>query len=237
MAKTVLAQESGGEVATTAAACAEQVTAYFTGVFDEVERLQERLAAVCAVAGVGADDVTRVALPLTRDMLARHPLYGGGFVAAPGFLADRHLYLGWWQGDDQQLLAQRAAPSTGDPFDYSRMEWYRTPVATGRRHVTGPFVDYVCCDEYILTATAPVLVDGRAAGVVGADTLLETFESLMLPVVRAAGATLVNHFHRVVVSADPRIPAGRLIDADTYGTAVPCGDLPLTVLADPASRR
>lgn len=231
MAEAGLARESGGSVTTTAETCAEQVTAYFTGVFDEVAQLQEQLAAVCAVEGVGAADVTEVALPLTRDMLARHPLYGGGFVAAPGFLADRHLYLGWWQGDDQALLAQRAAPSTGDPFDYSRMEWYRTPVATGRRHITGPFVDYVCCDEYILTATAPVVINGRAAGVVGADTLLETFEALMLPVFRTAGATLVNHYRRVVISADPRIPAGRLIDVERRGIAIPCGDLPLTVLA------
>lgn len=76
-----------------------------------------------------------------------------------------------------------------------------------------------------------MLVHGQAVGVVGADTLLETFESLTLPVVAEAGATLVNHYHRVVVSADPRVPTGRLVDPGDYATAVSCADLPLTVLA------
>lgn len=214
------------------AECAERVTAYFTEILGEVDLLRERLTEACTGERPTAADVTEVALPLTREMLARHPLYGGGFVAAPGFLADQHLYLAWWQGDDRQLLAQSAVPSSGDPVDYSRIEWFRVPVATGQVHVTGPFVDYVCSDEYILTATAPVLVDGRPAGVVGADTLLEAFESMMLPAVRAAGATLVNHYRRVVVSADPRIPTGRLVDTADYAVSVPCGDLPLTVLAD-----
>jgi hypothetical protein len=211
------------------------VTAYFEGVFAEVDALRLRLAEVCAGGDVTAATVSEAALPLTRDMLSRLPLYGGGFVAAPGFLSDQHLYLAWWQGDDRQLLAQAAVPSFGDPVDYSRLEWYRGPATTGRRHVTGPYVDFVCCDEYILTATVPVVVDGRTVGVVGADTLLETFESLMLPAVRSAGATLVNGYHRVVVSADPRIPTGRLVDPDDYAVSAPCGDLPLVVLASGGS--
>lgn len=232
MKESALAQQSRAASATPAiTACVEQITTYFSTVFDEIAVLQERLTELVAGAAVTAADVTDVALPLTESMLARHPLYGGGFVAAPGFLADHHLYLAWWQGDDQQLLAKRAAPGSGDLFDYSRMEWYRTPMSTGRGHITGPFVDYVCSDEYILTATAPVMVGDVPAGVVGADTLLETFESLMLPAVRTADATLVNHYRRVVISADPRVPAGRLVDVDEYDVEVPCGDLPLTVLA------
>lgn len=234
MKESVLTDRAGRRSAPPAVVeCAERISAYFTTVFEEISILQERLTAVVARTDVTAADVTDVALPLTEAMLARHPLYGGGFVAAPGFLADHHLYLAWWQGDDQQLLAKRAAPGSGDLFDYSRMEWYRTPVSTGRGHITGPFVDYVCSDEYILTATAPVMVGDAPAGVVGADTLLETFESLMLPAVSAADAILVNHYRRVVISADPRIPAGRLIDTDEYAVEVPCGELPLSVLAGP----
>lgn len=232
MEESVLTQQASSASAPAAITeCADHVTAYFTTVFDEIAVLQDRLTDLVAGADITAADVTDVALPLTEAMLSRHPLYGGGFVAAPGFLADHHLYLAWWQGDDQRLLAKRAAPGSGDLFDYSRMEWYRTPVSTGRGHVTGPFVDYVCSDEYILTATAPVMVGDTPAGVVGADTLLETFESLMLPAVRAVDAILVNHYRRVVISADPRIPAGRLIDVDEYAVEAPCGNLPLTILA------
>ncbi|NHA01002.1 hypothetical protein G5V59_16965 [Nocardioides sp. W3-2-3] len=178
---------------------------------------------------LAAADVVEAAYPLTRDLLGRLPLFGGGFVAAPGFLADHHLYLAWWQGEEQQLLAQSTVSGSGDPLDYSRFEWFRTPLETGRAHVTGPFVDYVCSDEYMLTTTAPVYVGGEMVGVVGADTLLDTFESLMLGAVREAGATVVNQARRVVLSADPRIPPGRLVEPAEFAGTIPCGDLPLTV--------
>ena len=69
------------------------------------------------------------------------------------------------------------------------------------------------------------------AGVVGADTLLEVFESLMLPTLQEAGCTLINHHDRVVVSADPWRPAGRLVDRTAYATAVDCPGTPFTIVA------
>lgn len=213
-----------------AVACAREIEDYFGSVVAELDQLRDGLTEVCARERLSAADLVEAAYPLTREMLGRLPLFGGGFVAAPGFLADHHLYLAWWQGEEQQLLAQSTVSGSGDPLDYSRFEWWRTPLETGRAHVTGPFVDYVCSDEYMLTTTAPVLVEGKVVGVVGADTLLDTFESLMLDAVRAAGATVVNQAHRVVLSADPRVPPGRLVTPGEHGGTIRCGDLPLTVL-------
>jgi hypothetical protein len=76
-----------------------------------------------------------------------------------------------------------------------------------------------------------VVVDGRFAGVVGADTLLEVFESLMLPAAKEAGASVINHHDRVVVSSDPRVPTGRLVERTAYDVAVPCAGTPFTVVA------
>ena len=42
---------------------------------------------------------------------------------------------------------------------------------TGTRHLTGPYVDYVCTDDYTITVTTPVRVDGEMVGVVGTDAL------------------------------------------------------------------
>ncbi|MBM9459972.1 PDC sensor domain-containing protein [Nocardioides sp. zg-536] len=233
--------EESGPVRAAARACAREIEDYFSRVVAELDVLAERLVDVCAGVGTGATgerptaaDIVAVAGPPTRAMLHRLPLFGGGFVAAPGFLADQHLYLAWWQGEEQQLLAQSTVSGSGDPLDYSRLEWFHRPIATGRVHVTGPYVDYVCSDESMLTTTTPVLVAGAAVGVVGADTLLDTFESLMLPAVRAAGATVVNQANRVVLSADPRVPPGRLVagpaQAGEQPGVVPCRGLPLTVL-------
>lgn len=213
------------------ARCAETVSAFFAGIYDELRVLDARVVEVCASgAPVTAAAVSEAIWEPTREMLGRHPLLGGGFVAATGFLADHRQYLAWWQGDNRHLLAQSVGPWTGDPVDYGRQEWFRVPERTGAPHVAGPYVDYVCSDEYVLTTTAPVTVGGRMAGLVGADTLLEVFESLMLPAARDAGATIVNHHDRVVVSADPRLPAGRLVDRAAYAAAVECPGTPLTVI-------
>lgn len=226
-------QPAGGASTDPAAIdrCAESVAGYFAGIHADLRGLQQCVLDVCAARGpVTADAVSRAALEPTRSMMARHPVLGGGFVAAPGFLADHHLYLAWWQGDNRQLLAQSAGP-TGEPVDYTRLEWFKVPARTGGPHVAGPYVDYVCSDEYLLTATSAVVVDGRFAGVVGADTLLEVFESLMLPAVKGAGATVINDNDRVVVSYDPRVPTGRLVDRAAYSRAVACSGTPFTVVA------
>lgn len=227
---SMVIEGASGSASPAALACAQEIEAYFAGVIAELDVLRDGLTDVLSRDRLTAGDLIEAAHPLTGAMLGRLPLFGGGFVAAPGFLADHHLYLAWWQGEEQQLLAQSTMSGSGDPLDYSRFEWFRAPIESGRAHVTGPFVDYVCSDEYMLTTTAPVLVRGRAVGVVGADTLLDTFESLMLGAVREADATVVNDAHRVVLSADPRIPPGRLVPVEDHGTAVRCGDLPLTVL-------
>ncbi|GAA4816644.1 hypothetical protein ACFQ0K_08155 [Nocardioides caeni] len=227
---SLLIEGTSGAASPAALACARDVESYFTGVITALEVVRDGLVEVCSRESLLAADLIAAAHPLTRDLLAGLPLFGGGFVAAPGFLADQHLYLAWWQGEEQQLLAQSTLSGSGDPVDYSRVEWYRTPVESGRAHVTGPFVDYVCSDEYMLTTTIPVEVGGRVVGVVGADTLLDTFESLMLRAVRDADATVVNQSFRVVLSADPRVPTGRLVSPERRGEAIPCGSLPLSVL-------
>lgn len=220
---------SGGEEAL--ARCAATVTAFFAGIYDELRELEARVHQVCGTGvPVTAAAVSEAIWEPTREMLGRNPMLGGGFVAATGFLSDHRQYLAWWQGDNRHLLAQSVGPWTGDPVDYGRQEWFRVPERTGAPHVTGPYVDYVCSDEYVVTVTAPVVVEDRLAGLVGADILLEVFESLMLPAVRAAGATIVNNHDRVVVSGDPRLPAGRLVERTRYAVAVECVGTPLTVI-------
>ena len=158
-----------------------------------------------------------------------------GFVARQGWLSDRDLHLAWWQGEEKQPLAERGVPIGHHVFDYTRHEWFETPRATGARHVTGPYVDYVCTDEYVLTATVPVHVAGAYAGVAGADTRLETFEQLMREPLRdpsgAGDVVLVNNHDRCVVAADPMLRSGQKVRAASYERVQPLEGLPFRVLA------
>jgi methyl-accepting chemotaxis protein-like sensor len=213
--------------------CAIQVTSHFEALFGSLASIGERLTvAFDDQRPVSAAALTEVVAPLAASVLAEHPVVGAGFVAHPGWLSDRDLYLAWWQGEEQRLLAERGVPIGHHVFDYSRHEWFETPRVTGDRHVTGPYVDYVCTDEYVLTATLPVHLGATMIGVAGADTRLETFEQLMSEPLHGGDVVLVNSHDRCVVAADPLLRSGAKVRPDSYGTVHELPGLPFRVLGD-----
>ncbi|MFG2881898.1 cache domain-containing protein [Streptomyces sp. NPDC048297] len=182
--------------------------------------------------------------------LTRHELVSGvGFVVSPGLLADVPAWLEWWQsgadGDVRPLLVD-LDPGRSAYSDYTHWDWFALPRDTGRRAVAGPYVDYLCSDEYSLTLSAPVQSEGRFAGVAAADVYLRHFEAAVLPLLRRLDrpAYLVNARGRVAASADPGHLAGSLTKGPDFGellaTAtpgehdglrlVPCHGVPLVLV-------
>jgi len=210
--------------------CVESIEGYFHGILAELETMRGLLVDLFDRGPVDSAVARASIEPHVRRFLDSTDVVGAGYVAARGALSDELLYLAWWQGDDQQLLAESDAPGTGDPLDYTRHPWFRTPERTGEPYVTGPYVDFVCTDEYVMTSTAPVISRGTMVGVVGADTLVEKLEGLLLPSLRSAQATLVNDQGRTVVSADPHLATGNLLDLTDYAEIVACRDLPMSVV-------
>ncbi|MEU6660052.1 cache domain-containing protein [Streptomyces sp. NPDC046821] len=155
--------------------------------------------------------------PGLHDRLAGYDLVSGiGFVAAPGLLDDVPAWLEWWQkaadGSVQPLLLD-LDPERSAYSDYTHWDWFTLPRDTGQRAVAGPYVDYLCSDEYSLTLSAPVTVGGRFMGVAAADVYLRRFEAVVMPLLqRLPGpARLVNARGRVAASTDP----GHLVGALT----------------------
>ncbi len=214
--------------------CAYAVAAYFGALFGSLEGISDRVSTSFEDGRpVSAAALSDAVEPPAFAVLAEHPVVGAGFVAHQGWLSDRDLYLAWWQGDEKQPLAERGVPIGHHVFDYTRHEWFETPRSTGTRHVTGPYVDYVCTDEYVLTATVPVQVSGRYVGVAGADTRLETFERLMRDPLRDGGdVVLINSHDRCVVAADPLLRSGQKVHADSYGRVQALDGLPFRVVAE-----
>ena len=70
---------------------------------------------------------------------------GAGFVAGVGFLTDEPWWLEWFtQGEDgrsHRMVCQTDPDGMGF-FDYEFITWYVVPRDSGRRHVTGPYIDY-----------------------------------------------------------------------------------------------
>jgi hypothetical protein len=182
------------------------------------------------------------------------PVAGAGVVMAPGVLVDAAYWLEWWTVDATAgydrctKLAAETDPRAVGFRDYTELPWYQRPLTTGGRHVTGPYVDYLCTDQYTLTFTQPLVVGGEFAGVVGADVLVAWLERHLLDVLAEAEGTciLVNAVGRVVTSSDPTWVTGDLVrglplDAWFAGESAPhdeweftpCGSLPLAVLSRP----
>ncbi|WP_083707334.1 cache domain-containing protein [Intrasporangium flavum] len=183
------------------------------------------------------------------------PVAGAGAVFAPGVLADAPYWLEWWTAEQVSggpvvtKLAAETDPRAVGFRDYTELPWYAKPLATGERHVTGPYVDYLCTDQYTLTFTQPLLLEGRFAGVVGADVLVAWFEEQLLDVLDDVEGTclLVNAAGRVVTSSDAAWVTGDLVrnlpleawldpeGADVAGpggwTALRCPGLPFLVLS------
>ncbi|MER5181216.1 hypothetical protein ABT009_23140 [Streptomyces sp. NPDC002896] len=224
-------------------------------VFDTVAETRTDIVALLEQASAGEDG------PVTSDMaalrpglqarLAAHALVSGvGFVATPGLLTDVPAWLEWWQaGSDGTVrpLLLDLDPEHSAYSDYTHWDWFALPRDTGQRAVAGPYVDYLCSDEYSLTLSAPVTVGGRFAGVAAADVYLRHFEAAVMPLLKRlpGSAHLVNARGRVAASTDPHHLVGSLTKGPDFAALVagtsepgrfgglrlyPCDGVPLVLL-------
>ncbi len=148
------------------------------------------------------------------------PLAGAGIVVAPYVLSDQPYWLEWWlAGPDESpgaagRLAADVNPDSVAFRDYTELAWFAGPRQTGERDITGPYVDYLCTDQYTLTFTAPLRADDRFLGVAGVDVLARWFEQHLLGLADERGdldeaCVVVNRTGRVVAC-----PAGTWVTGD-----------------------
>jgi hypothetical protein len=150
------------------------------------------------------------------------PLVGAGLVLAPGVLDDADLWMEWWHrapgAPGTSRLDPVLDPTAASFYDYTVLPWFAVPRDTGARHVTGPYVDHLCTQEYTLTFTVPLTAThperGRChLGVAGADVVAGWVERRLLPLLRRISrpTALVNAAGRVAVANDPGLVAGSVV--------------------------
>ena len=265
---SVIVDTSAEHIARRIASTIDPVFAMIDGWRDVLEA---ELDGPLAGALTGAAAPTATALDPVVEALVSPELdaegsliTGAGFVAAPGFLADAPWHLAWWlsgsntfgPGSGLRRLATVDDPDSEQFRDYTTLEWWRVPARTGTRHLTGPYVDYLCTDDYTVTITTPVRVDGEMVGLVGTDLYVARLEQVLLPVIRESGhpCTLVNASGRIVASTDARRATGALLRLEGLAEAlaplreavmvtdaaalpggeavVPCGDTTLALVLE-----
>lgn len=226
----------------TAEDAAGVVADYFRGPIGTLESLIAPLADTLAAPHVSgqltAAQVDVLVEPFADALRAMRPVpvYGAGFIAAVDRLRDARSHLAWWQGEDWRKLVLAVQTVNKERIDYRELEWYRVPETTGRSHVAGPYVDYLCSDEYTITIATPVRVGDDFLGVLAFDLLIDEVEQQLTPRLDALGidVTLVNGVGRVVISTDPRRATGDSVRGEVDGCErVPCEGVALDVLVSP----
>jgi hypothetical protein len=236
----------------TAAHVARLVAAMCEDLFTDVDELrglvEKQLGAAEPRRGDLEIEERCLALLTDRDRRAA----GAGLVIAPGVLADAPYWLEWWTSDpDAAVIEPRRLAAETDPRavgfrDYTQLPWYAEPLASGRRHVTGPYVDYLCTDQHTLTLTSPVWRGGEFAGVVGVDLLVRSLEERFFAALAGVPGrcVVINSMGRVVTATDPDLVTGDLLRGLPVGDwwagldvehaeweFHPCPNLPLGVIS------
>ena len=227
------------DAAAAAASVADALERFCAGVFTPLHEMADVVAAALPAGRRPVSADLAGVEPLAAAQLARPDqlVVGSGLIAHPDLIEDAPWHLAWWTaGADGRIAPLRVEsdPARDGFRDYTVLEWWAVPRRTGRRHITGPYVDYLCTDEYTLTFTVPVhRPDGSMTAVTGSDVYVARVERLLLPSMRAAGrpATVVNAAGRVVVSTFSAHVTGSLVRAEPAGwLRHDAGGVPFAVL-------
>jgi hypothetical protein len=192
---------------------AEAVTAFCERRFTEVRDIAGLASGPLSVPSPRRADLAIEPHCLQLLTSTDPPLAGAGVVVAPYVLSDEPYWLEWWLAGPNRLEAD-TNPDSVTFRDYTSLVWFDEPQRTGERCITGPYVDYLCTDQYTLTFTAPLVDGDRFLGVAGVDVLARWFEQHLFVLLDARGdldegCVVVNRAGRVVAC-----PSGAWVTGD-----------------------
>jgi hypothetical protein len=192
----------------------------------EVEKLFAALKPVAAgfgrVAAISGRIVREDLIDIrgaVSDVLTEHVDFvaGCGVIPVPNLLDDAPYWMEWfWSVPDREPEALRVnlEPLAPDFFDYTTADWFVTPQRTGERHIAGPYVDYVCTNEYATTLAVPVEAHGEFVGIAALDVTVSGWERRLLPALRGIHEpmALTNAAGRVIASTSAELSPGQRLD-------------------------
>ena len=128
---------------------------------------------------------------------------GAGAIFSTEAIRSKDGGLEWWIRRERSIekLEFDLTPGGERFYDYQNMPFFASASRTGEQTVWGPYVDYLGMDEYILTYSAPIQLEGEFAGVAGCDIRIKKLEEILMPALRSipGDAALLNAGGRVVV--------------------------------------
>jgi hypothetical protein len=188
---------------------AEALTRWLSGVYTETNELASNVASVleknlAAKAKAGKSVLAGLDKVAWRFLEKNSFATGAGTFAAAEAVEEGGRPFEWWyrkgSGDKERLDADRM-PGSQRYYDYEKLPFVTTAASTGKQTLSGPYLDYLGLEEYILSFTAPIFVHGNFTGVAGCDIRIKDLEPLIMPHLLAVPgeAALINANNRVIL--------------------------------------
>ncbi|SLK10425.1 cache domain-containing protein [Arthrobacter sp. P2b] len=207
---------------------ADALTAWISGVSAETKELARNVTSLLEEKNpVGKSRISKTGLvgldEVAREFLAKKPYAVGAWI----FLSAASVEEGgrsfeWWvrtnSGGMERVDADRTPGSTRY-YDYEKLPFFSTAASTREQALSGPYVDFLGFEEYILSFTAPFSVHGSFMGVAGCDIRIKDLEPLIMPNLLAvpSDAALINASNRVVLGNSGRYLVGERIKPEAPG--------------------
>lgn len=166
--------------------------------------------------------------PAAARLLHDHPLATGSGLALLSPAGDALPSMAWWVLRSGEVRAKQHVfnPRSDSFYDVSEARWFRLPLRTGQRTLLAPYVDSWGTDDATMTASAPLLHQGRVAGVVAADLDARQYLTAVERLLADAGsAALLDEEDRVIASSLPHLESGARLAAVDARPAP--GDVPV----------
>ncbi|MEY4458270.1 MAG: hypothetical protein RIS25_863 [Actinomycetota bacterium] len=222
---------------------ADAVAAWLTTVYTDLDTLAANIGDALSASKRNRTHLTIADLKSVRDVatafLAANPTAeGAGVILSPGTVDATHGAIEWWRHSDDgpnSKVLFNLTPDSGSYYDFENLPWFETVARTGHRAITGPYMDYGGMDQYILTLTVPLYVNGTLVGMAGCDIEVRDLEKVMVPILRRipGDAALVSEENIVVLGNSGRYLVGnrvRTIPADGGAVTLPLDDVTLTLV-------
>ena len=229
-----------------AADAVNSVARWFTTLYADLAAMNRDVCAILAAASDPSADVARLAREgrdgikeRVRTILYERPhINGAGLIFSRSARGEGKGVTEWWvrDGDTDVTRYQFGVNPGGQRFyDYESLEWFTVSFTTGRPWLTGPYIDYLGVEEYVVTATTRAELHSRAVGVTGLDITVAELERELLPMLRLARrpCALLNAHGGVLVSSTSRYASGDLVPVAPAGFTrlpLPAMDASLSLL-------
>lgn len=209
-----LAARYSHQVPQLSSSLAGQLGGLIATLQEDLERLAATAAPVLASAADAQSARAQATVPVVTALNDAPAVVSGiGVVAEVGVVPDRPYWMSWWARSSAgrlEDLRHVLDPGQEDFYDYAPREFITHPREHREAWASGPYVDWGGVDDYTVTLSTPIVVDGRFLGVAAADLLVADLERLLAPWLAQNDQqqVVLNGSGRVVISNSVEHSAG-----------------------------